>query len=66
MDATRFRACLEALNWSARALARLLEINPVTVQRWANGVLPIPPHLADWLEILAQCHEAHPPPERLP
>jgi DNA-binding transcriptional regulator YdaS (Cro superfamily) len=66
MDAARFRACLEALNWSARALARLLEVNPVTVHRWVNGVQPVPPHIAHWLEVLAQCHEAHPPPKRLP
>jgi transcriptional regulator with XRE-family HTH domain len=65
MDATRFRACLAALDWSQRGISSLLGINSVTVRRWATGKHgEIPPGIATWLETLARCHEANPPPER--
>lgn len=64
MNATRFRACLAALDWSQHSVARLLDVNFVTVQRWAAGRQEIPPDIAAWIETLARCHETNPPPHR--
>jgi transcriptional regulator with XRE-family HTH domain len=64
MTANRFRACLDAMGWSQRGLADRLDINFVTVQRWANGRLQVPAHIAGWLDTLAQVHEANPAPQR--
>jgi hypothetical protein len=64
MDPDRFRECLDVIGWPLRGLARLLDVNFATVQRWANGAQEIPPHIADWLDTVAKCHEANPPPHR--
>jgi transcriptional regulator with XRE-family HTH domain len=64
MNPTRFRACLVALGWSQHSLARLLHVNFSSVQRWATGAQEIPAPVAAWLETLARCHEANPPPTR--
>jgi transcriptional regulator with XRE-family HTH domain len=66
MSAGRLRNCLEALGWSLRHLARVLDINFTTVRRWAAGTQEVPPPIAAWLEILARCHETNPPPARVP
>jgi hypothetical protein len=62
MTPDRFRACLEALSWSGRGLAALLDVDERQVRRWAAGQYSIPAPIADWLETLAQFHEAHPAP----
>ena len=64
MTAEQFRQCLDALNWSGRGLARMLDVNFVTVQRWNTGALTVPQHIADWLCTLAAVHIANPPPMR--
>jgi hypothetical protein len=60
----RFRQCLDALSWSGRGLAALLNIDERQVRRWANGDYEIPSGIAAWLERLAQYHERNPPPLR--
>lgn len=62
MSADQLRKCLEAMGWSLRHLARVLDINFTTVQRWAAGTQEVPSPIAVWLETLARCHEANPPP----
>lgn len=63
MNATRMRACLYAMNWSQRDLARVLEYSFTTIQRWTQGKQPIREEVADWLEGLAAPHFAAPRPE---
>ncbi len=62
MTPARFRACLDALCWSQRGVAALLDRDERIVRRWASGAAPVPPDVAAWLERLARVHEAHPPP----
>jgi transcriptional regulator with XRE-family HTH domain len=64
MSPTRLRECLEALNWTQRGLARVLERQEGTVRQWARGVVQIPADVAAWLDKLAHYHERNPPPER--
>jgi hypothetical protein len=61
MTPDRFRACLVALAWSQRHLAPIVGYDERQVRRWAAGAT-IPADVAAWLETLAQCHEANPPP----
>ena len=62
MTPDRFRSCLEALSWSGRGLAALLNVDERQVRRWAKGDYSIPEPTAAWLETLARFHEAHPAP----
>ena len=62
MTADRFRACLDALSWSGRGLAALLNVDERQVRRWASGQYSIPDPIAAWLETLARFHESHPAP----
>jgi hypothetical protein len=62
MTPERFQVCLTALRWTDHGLAATLECDLLLVEAWADGVEPIPASLAAWLETLAQCHEAAPPP----
>jgi plasmid maintenance system antidote protein VapI len=62
MDAARFRWCLSKLDWSQRKLARTLEVNFATVQRWSRDQQPVPPEIAIWLETLALSHAENPVP----
>jgi plasmid maintenance system antidote protein VapI len=64
MSPTRFRECLDSLEWSQRGVARVLDRHEGTVRQWARGAVQIPADVAAWLETLAQHHERHPPPER--
>lgn len=54
MDSTTFsQACKALLGYGWRAkLARRLGLNYSTVQRWANGEVPVPQHTAATLELL--------------
>lgn len=63
MTPDRFRECLAALDWSQRGLADLLGVQERQVRRWAQGAR-IPEPVADWLELLARFHKAHPPPQK--
>ena len=62
MNPDRFRHCLDALNWTQRGVAALLEVDERQVRRWASGQYQIPEPIAAWLETLARFHEAHPAP----
>jgi hypothetical protein len=64
VTADRFRACLDALSWSCRGLAALLDVDERQVRRWASGQYSIPEPIADWLDTLARFHESHPAPVR--
>jgi hypothetical protein len=64
MTADEFRACLDALDWSQRSLARLLDRDERMVRRWASGQYDIPDEVAGWLRALAAFHAHHPPPLR--
>ena len=63
MTPDRFRECLAALDWTMRGVAALLHVDERQVRRWATGSR-IPEPIAAWLELLAQFHEAHPPPQK--
>lgn len=60
--AARLEAALDALRWSGRSLAAVLRLNERTVRRWAAGEYDPPPAVLAWLETLAACHRANPPP----
>jgi hypothetical protein len=62
MTTDRFRECLDALSWSQRGLAALLDVDERQVRRWATGQYNIPEPIAAWLETLARFHETHPAP----
>jgi hypothetical protein len=62
MTPTRFRECLDAIDWSQRGIARHLDRQEGTVRQWARGSVRIPEDVADWLETLTTFHEAHPAP----
>ncbi len=63
MTPDRFRDCVAALGWSLRGLAATLQCDDRLIRRWAGGSAEVPPSVAAWLETLAQCHEAAPPPQ---
>lgn len=63
MTPERFTECLLALRWSQRGLSAILKCDDRLVRRWAAGQADIPPSVAAWLEVLAQVHEAAPPPQ---
>lgn len=62
MTPARFHEALASLRWTQRGLAAILECDDRLVRRWASGEADIPASVAAWLETLAQCHEATPPP----
>ena len=64
MTPTEFRACLDALHWTQRGLARILNRSEGTVRQWARGAVRIPTDVAIWLDWLAQAHVAAPAPRR--
>ena len=52
MTPERFRECLDALHWTQRGLARVLDRPEGLVRQWARGAKPVPEDVADWLENL--------------
>ena len=42
---------------------QLLAIEVEPVQRWHDGLEPIPGNVARWLQTLAKAHEEHPYPD---
>jgi len=53
----------EAIGWSLRGLADLLECNDRTVRRWADGTNATPPEVLIWLDRIAKVHEKYPAPD---
>lgn len=51
MTATQFRAALKRLRLSQRRLARLVQVDVTTVNRWARGRGPIP----ESVRLLLEC-----------
>ena len=64
MTPDRLRACLDALHWTQRGLARILNRPEGTVRQWARGAVRIPPDVAEWLEQVASLIQSAPPPRR--
>lgn len=62
MTPTRLRECIDALGWSQRNLARLINRQEGTVRQWARGIVETPEEVAVWLETLTACHNQNPPP----
>ena len=62
MTPARLRACLAAIHWSQRGLAKILRTDERQVRRWATGQYPVPEPIAAWLDRLATMMEANPPP----
>ena len=64
MTPERLRECLDALEWTQRGLARVLERQEGTVRQWARGAVQIPDNVAEWLERLERFHKRNPAPKR--
>lgn len=54
MTPAEFRAALKALGMSQRRLAQVWGVDPVTVNRYATGKLPIPPIAAFALRLMLE------------
>lgn len=63
MTPDRLRQCLYALRWSRRCLAVATGHDAKQAARWAAGSR-VPTDVAEWLELAAAWHAAHPPPKR--
>ena len=64
MTPTEFRACLDALHWTQRGLARILDRPEGTIRQWARGAVRIPEDVAAWLEQNARFMQSAPVPRR--
>lgn len=62
IPASRLQAALKTLRWSNCDLAAELRRDEKQVRRWLGGTYEPPQVVLDWLEALAACHLAHPPP----
>lgn len=66
MSADELRDCIATLGWTLRGLGIQLGVGESRMRRWASGLYPVPPELAEWLERLAAAHKALPPPKLRP
>ena len=62
MSPDRFRECLRVIRWTPINIASLLECDLSWIEALEAGTEEVPVGLAAWLEVLAQSHEALPPP----
>lgn len=60
MTLREYRAALDALGLSQARLARILETDKSTPNRWATGVVPVPRAVALLLEAWRACPELMP------
>ena len=62
----RFHQLIEEIGWTGAHLAQVLGCHRALVWRWWHRqyVIPVPDEIMNWLEALAECHRANPPPER--
>lgn len=58
MTNLEFRATLKALGLRQIWLAQRLGVAPQTVNRWAKGLLPVPPYIPFVLHLLRERHAA--------
>lgn len=61
MTSTELRDWMVAHRYGVRSLARALGLHPSTVQRYRDGVLPIPPVAALALRALTTTEGGQPP-----
>ncbi len=52
MDTDELKKTLRSLGWSQRELARRLEVDHVTVNRWSTGRLLVPGYAAAYLRAM--------------
>jgi hypothetical protein len=62
MTPLRLRECLHLLGRSQANLAKIINVPPRWVRRWADDDEPVPENVADWLEKLVAFHQQNPPP----
>lgn len=63
MTTDRFNECLRVIRWTPINLASALQCDLSWVEALEAGNEEVPVGLAAWLEVLAQSHEALPPPK---
>lgn len=64
MDAARFREILDGLHLTPTELARMLEIDSRSARRFADGKVPVPPSIAEWLEMILKSRPPRPNKEK--
>lgn len=57
MEPDSLKAALAAMNWSQRELARRLDLDPDTVNRWATGRVPVPGYAVEYLRVMRLAKE---------
>lgn len=62
MTPVRLSTILRALRWSNRTAASLIGCSEGLIRRWRAGAVPIPLHVAAWLEHVAAGIEERPGP----
>jgi hypothetical protein len=63
MTPDRFNECLRVTRWTPINIASALQCDLSWVESLETGSEEVPVGLAAWLEVLAQSHEALPPPQ---
>lgn len=66
MSGYRILRALVTLGWPERELARRTGRHQTTVRRWIDGLSPVDPAVAAWLETLERFHLEHPAPRLAP
>jgi hypothetical protein len=59
----RFNQCLRVIRWTPINIASALQCELSWIEALEAGNEEVPTGLAAWLEVLAQVHEAAPPPK---
>lgn len=62
MTPDRFNECLRVIRWTPLIMASVLHCELSWIEALEAGTEEVPVGLAAWLEVLAQSHEALPPP----
>lgn len=52
MDNHQLKSALSELAWSQAELARRLDCDINTVNRWATGKVPVPGHVVEYLRVM--------------
>lgn len=63
MTPSRFNECLRVIRWTPINIASVLQCELSWIEALEAGTEEVPVELAAWLEVLAQSHEALPPPK---
>jgi hypothetical protein len=62
MSPERFIQCLRVIRWTPINIASAFQCELSWIEAMEAGNEDVPAELAEWLETLAQAHEALPPP----